>query len=376
MPRMSESALKPCSVGHRPCPESGISGRSDKPLAGPRMLCSATVPADPPSLDPIAHVVRHALLAGNTAVAVAAADAALRARPGDLVVRHLRGLAAHWPLVPAGTQLDDALALTPDSYLLHLEIAGRLWAANDAEASAAALRLSALLDYTLSPDKRHNMTGPFNGQSIRQKIVLTLNARLDLQAVLEAGSYRGETTAFLAQQVACPVRSCELIAFLCEVTRLRLDELKASGTQRAAEVTVDNMDSRAFLVRRLPELAPEAPVFIYLDAHNTEDLPVEAECAIILAYGARAVVMIDDFDVPDDPGFRTTGLREGDFVTLDDVSDVYHRFDGAFFPASSEGETGMRRGCLLLTTAPALTAVLDGLPELRRVPAALAPFQG
>ncbi len=322
---------------------------------------------DPAALDPLAQVVRHALLAGNAAVAVTAADAALRARPDDLAVRHLRGLAAHWPLVPPDTGLDAALVLGPDSYMLHLAIAGRL---------AAALRLSALLDYRLSPHKRDSMTGPFNGQFIRQKIVLTLNARLDLQAVFEAGSYRGETTAFLAQQVACPVRSCELIAFLCELTRLRLDELKASGTQRAAEVTIDNMDSRAFLVRRLPELAPERPVFIYLDAHNTEDLPVEAECAIILAYGVRAVVMIDDFDVPDDPGFRTTGLREGDFVTLDDVSDVYHRFDGAFFPASSQGETGMRRGCLLLTTAPDLTALLDGVPELRRVPPALAPFQG
>ncbi len=330
--------------------------------------------ADPPLPDPLANVVRHALLAGNAAVAVAAADAALRARPNDLAVRHLRGLAAHWSRLPRDTMLDDALALSPDSYRLHLEIAGRLWADGDQAGSATALRLSALLDYTLSPHKRDSMTGPFNGQFIRQKIVLTVNARLDLQAVFEAGSYRGETTAFLAQQVACPVRSCELIAFLCEVTRLRLDELAASGTRRAAEVTIDNMDSRAFLVRRLPELAPGRPVFIYLDAHNTEDLPVEAECAIILAYGTPAVVMIDDVDVPDDPGFRTTGLREGDFVTLDDVADVLPRFDGAFFPASSEGETGMRRGCLLLTTAPALTALLDGLPELRRVPPALIPL--
>src|SRR5689334_13216451 len=236
---MSESALKACSVGHRPCPESGIFGRPGKVAArAPAALgrhrgapCYGRRVSDSTPLDPLAQVVRHALMAGNRAVAVAAADAALRARPDDLAVHHLRGLAAHWSLVPPGTALEAVLGLSPDSYRVHLEIAGRLWAAGDAEASAAALRLSARLDYTLSPHKRDSMTGPFNGQLIRQKIVLTLNARLDLQAVFEAGSYRGETTAFLAQQVACPVRSCELIAFLCEVTRLRLDELAASGTR-------------------------------------------------------------------------------------------------------------------------------------------------
>jgi hypothetical protein len=240
--------------------------------------------------------------------------------------------------------------------------------------SGEALRLSALLDYRLSPHKRDTLGGGFNGQFIRQKIFLTLNARLDFQAVFEAGSYRGETTAFLAQQVACPVRACELIPFIHEVCRLRLEELQAAGTLRAREVSLDCMDSRAFLARRLPELAPDAPVFIYLDAHGAGDLPIEAECAIILANAVRAVIMVDDFDVPDDPPFRATGLRERDYVTLDDVADVYHRFNAAFFPASSDGETGMRRGCLVLSTDPALTAALDALPELRRVPATLVPL--
>ncbi|MBV8168510.1 MAG: hypothetical protein JO021_17075 [Alphaproteobacteria bacterium] len=318
---------------------------------------------DTPS-EPLPEAVRQALRA---------ADAALAQRPDDLAARHVRALATHWPHVPPGTTPEAALALGPESFLLHLELAGRLNAAGDGAAAAEAVRLAARLDYSLSPDKRHTLMGPFNGQFIRQKIFLTLNARLDLQAVFETGSYRGETTEFLAQQVECPVHSCELLAFIYELCRLRLDDLARSGTQRAREVTLDNMDSRAFLVRRLPELAADRPVFIYLDAHCTGDLPIEAECAIILAHAPRAVVMIDDFDVPDDPGFRPKDVRPGDFVTLDDLADVFHKFDAAFFPASSADETGMRRGSLLLTTDAALTAVLDGLPELRRVPAMFAP---
>jgi hypothetical protein len=337
------------------------------------VLCSLAVAADDTSLDPLTDAVRRALHAGDGARAVAAAETVLAAQPDNLAAHHLRALAAHAALLPPGTPLDAALRLGTESFMLHLELAGRLGAAGDAAGSAAAVRLAALLDYRLSPHKRHTLTGPFNGQFIRQKIFLTLNARLDLQAVFETGSYRGETTEFLAQQVACPVRSCELLPFIYELCRLRLDELAAAGTQRAAEVTLDNMDSRAFLVRRLPALTADAPVFVYLDAHCTGDLPIEAECAILLAQAPPAVIMIDDFDVPDDPGFRPKDVRPGDFVTLDDLADVYHRFDAAFFPASSAGETGMRRGSLLLTTAPALTACLDALPDLRRVPASLAP---
>ena len=69
-----------------------------------RAVAAAPPPPDPPR-DPLAQVVRHALLAGNPAVAVAAADAALRARPDDLLVRHLRGLAGHWSLVPTGAPI-------------------------------------------------------------------------------------------------------------------------------------------------------------------------------------------------------------------------------------------------------------------------------
>jgi hypothetical protein len=322
------------------------------------------LPSDPAS-DPLPEAVRRAL---------EVADASVAERADDLAARHVRALAAHWALIPPGTAPDAALALGPESFLLHLEVAGKLNAAGDAAAAAAAVKLAARLDYQLSPHKRHGLTGPFNGQFVRQKIFLTLNARLDLQAVFETGSYRGETTEFLAQQVACPVRTCELMPFTYELCRLRLDELAASGTQRAREVTLDFMDSRAFLVQRLPALVPDAPVFIYLDAHGYDaELPLEAECAIILAHPTPAVILIDDMDVPDDPGFRPPGTLPGDVVSLDHLADVYHRFDAAFFPASSAAETGLRKGSVLLTTAPALTALLDGLPDLRRVPAALAP---
>lgn len=326
--------------------------------------------------DRFREVVRSALAAGAASVARAAAEQALAADPDDLEAVHLRGLAAHWGLLADAVGLDQAVALDGESFKLHLELANRLVAAGRGDEAVAAVRVAALLDYLLSPHKHGTLSGPFNGQVIRQGIFLALNARLGFDSVFETGSYRGETTAFLAQQVACPVHSCELMIFICELCRLRLDALRRSGTQRAREVTLDNLDSREFLRQRLAGPPPGSsagggPVFFYLDAHGASELPVAAECAIILERRPRSVIMIDDFDVPDDPGFHPAGARPGDFVGLGDLAGVIERFDAGFFPSNSAGETGMRRGCLILTTAPDLSAVLDFMPTLRRMPAGL-----
>lgn len=319
--------------------------------------------------------IRSALATRSAAQAQELAALALAADPHDLEAAHLHGLAAHWALLGGEVGLDQALALDGESFKLHLELANRLAAAGRGDDAVAALRVGALLDYRLSPHKHATLIGPFNGQVVRQNIFLTLNARLGFAAVFETGSYRGETTEFLAQQVACPVHSCELLIFICELCRLRLDELRRSGTQRAREVTLDNLDSRVFLRQRLagPPAASAAggPLFFYLDAHCTGDLPIAEECEIILAGSPRSVVMIDDFDVPDDPGFHPADARPGDFVGLGDLVGVADRFDAGFFPSASARETGMRRGCLILTTAPDLSACLDTMPTLRRVPASM-----
>jgi hypothetical protein len=346
-------------------PAPGVSGKSGRGAGGRRWEAGVT--------SRLSEAVRSALAAHGAAQAHAAAEQALAADPSDLEAIHLRALAEHWALLADFVGLDQAVVLDTESFRLHLELANRLAAAGRSDAAATAVRVAALLDYRLSPHKRATLTGPFNGQVIRQNIFLTLNARLSFGAVFETGSYRGETTEFLAQQVACPVHSCELLTFIYELCRLRLDELRRSGTQRAREVTLDNLDSRAFLRQRLAGPPPESsagsgPLFFYLDAHCTGDLPIAAECDIILERSPRSVIMIDDFDVPDDPGFHPVDARPGDFVGFSDLVGVLDRFDAGFFPSTSAAETGMRRGCLILTTAPDLSNCLDGMAVLRRVP--------
>jgi hypothetical protein len=52
----------------------------------------------------------------------------------------------------------------------------------------------------------------------------------------------------------------------------------------------------------------DSPLFFYLDAHWNEDLPLAEEIDLIFSRSPCAVVMIDDFEVPGDPGFRRRRL--------------------------------------------------------------------
>ncbi len=61
-------------------------------------------------------------------------------------------------------------------------------------------------------------------------------------------------------------------------------------------------DSRQFLRRIATRQSCKTP-FVYLDAHWDADLPHHEELEIVVENWDRAAVMIDDFAVPDDPGY-------------------------------------------------------------------------
>jgi hypothetical protein len=124
------------------------------------------------------------------------------------------------------------------------------------------------------------------------------------------------------------------------------------------------MDSRAFL--RNLELSPDDILLFYLDAHWKEDLPLGEEVAIILEKFRNFLILIDDFQVPDDPGYRFDDYGPGKTLTLKDFSfDREERVD-IYFPACpSENETGLRRGCILLANT-SLSTRLERIRSLRR----------
>jgi hypothetical protein len=199
------------------------------------------------------------------------------------------------------------------------------------------------LDYYRFPKFAASWGGPFNGQHFRQVIFneMLLAVRFDL--IVETGTYRGTTTEYMASVSNLPVLTVEADqrAFGFARTRLR----------RFTNITMTNEDSRPFLTRLLEgdTLSGKTP-FFYLDAHWGQDLPLFDELKTIFVRCPGALIMIDDFQVPDDDLYQYDDYGAGKALTQSYIAPLVEDFGLVqFFPAArGADETGMRRGCIIL----------------------------
>jgi predicted O-methyltransferase YrrM len=207
------------------------------------------------------------------------------------------------------------------------------------------------------PDLANAWGGPFNGQEARKQIVSEVAGVMQPTAVIETGSYRGTTTAFL-RDLGAPVYTVELNAqlYFYVSRRFRRDE----------RVEVAHGDSREYLEKLAQRSnVPKARVLFYLDAHWEDDLPVQEELEMIRTVWRESVVMVDDFEVPDDPayGFDDYGPGRTLSVSCLPIEDLGYRI---FWPSTpGEEETGERRGCVVLATPDEAAERISTLTSLR-----------
>jgi hypothetical protein len=130
-------------------------------------------------------------------------------------------------------------------------------------------------------------------------------------------------------------------------------------------------DSRMELTRLFKgplENVGNASLFFYLDAHWNGDLPLAEEIEIIFGRSSNAVVMIDDFQVPDDLGYGYDDYGPGKSLNTEYIAPLTKTHGLAVFhpSAPSEEETGRRRGCAILCKAAVLGGKLQAIPLLCR----------
>jgi len=200
---------------------------------------------------------------------------------------------------------------------------------------------------------------PFNRQEARRKMVEQLIPLCGIVRFVETGAYVGNTTAYFAK-FNLPVITAESDPVHIEIATERLRPLQ-------------NVQLRAYdSVRMLRELAEEpidhaVPTLFYLDAHWQEHLPLRDELEIVLGGFANAVVLIDDFQVPDDPGYGFDNYGPGRTLNLDYLLAARTPPLAIYFPSvPSQQETGAKRGCVVVTASSALAVILDRLQQLRR----------
>jgi hypothetical protein len=229
-------------------------------------------------------------------------------------------------------------------------------------------RVLGMMDYYRHPEWRSSWGGALNGQLHRQRMVEAFIRRLPLDAIVETGTYRGTTTSYLASLSSLPIYTVEYDQ--------RTRGFASLALRRFKNVCQFGGDSRHFL-RMLasdPKLCGKTILF-YLDAHWSEDLPLFEELDIICSQWSRAVILIDDFQVPDDPGYSYDDYGIGKALDSDYIRPAVTRFGlRTFFPSlESKDETGYKRGSVTLTADPGLVEALRAMPEVRESPCESVP---
>ncbi|HEX9466335.1 MAG TPA: hypothetical protein VGB82_27370 [Alphaproteobacteria bacterium] len=189
-----------------------------------------------------------------------------------------------------------------------------------------------------------------NCQAVRQRVVESIFATAPIRCVIETGTYTGTSTAFFAK-FGVPVHSCELSPALFYVAHQRLAVHE--------NVHLYLADSRAMLRELARQVAGEF-CFFYLDAHWYADLPLGDEIRIIQEHWHDFIAMIDDFEVPGDPGYGYDryGRRR---LNYDYIADLItpSGLDVRFPCVPSSEETGARRGYVFLSAGMGALALAD-----------------
>ena len=231
-----------------------------------------------------------------------------------------------------------------------------------------------MMDYIRSPD-RGGGWGPFNGQTARQALFVDIIAKTRPHAIVETGTSLGATTELMSQ-AGLPVFTIELNPRNCGFVRARF--------WRRPNVKLLQGDSRTGL-RRLFDGAlhslSSCTVFFYLDAHWNDDLPLAEEIDIVFSRCPRAVVMIDDFEVPSDAGYGYDDYGPGKALVSGYIRPAIltHQLlafypstpSAADYPSTPLAAAGLatagrlRRGCVVLAKEACHGPVLASISLLR-----------
>ena len=205
----------------------------------------------------------------------------------------------------------------------------------------------------------------FNGQFSKHRIFDDLCAAFSFQSFVETGAHLGSTTRFLSRR-GKPVYAVEINKDSYEHAKKRL--------RNEPRVHLALGESSEFLYTLTRDTLTEADLtFFYLDAHWCEHLPLPEELNIIATHHARAVVMIDDFKVEDDPGYGYDSYHAGQRITVEFLGDELRRHGWQlFFPVLASAHDHMTtdilppRGTAVTSCDAEIIGALGQISSLRK----------
>jgi predicted O-methyltransferase YrrM len=187
---------------------------------------------------------------------------------------------------------------------------------------------------------------PFNGQAARTRAIDLLLSEFAPGAVIETGTFLGFTTRWLAEK-GVDTYTVEVSPRFRAAGRYALRDLE--------NVTMIWGDSAAAM-RHLAAGSRISKPFAYLDAHWEDDLPLNDELDCLLSTWDDALVAIDDFHVPGEPGYGYD-VYNGVPLSLEQLS-LPESATVAFPATPALEETGSRRGAVYIGQGEAASQAL------------------
>lgn len=198
-----------------------------------------------------------------------------------------------------------------------------------------------------------------HAQQGRRAVVKELFQKFGLRQAVETGTFIGNTTNYLARTFAVPVFSSELIARYHHTARRMLRQVPG--------IHLHLKDCRSFLreLAAQPEIT-STPTFFYLDAHWYDDLPLADELDIIAGSWKDYVVLVDDFEVPGDPGYAFDDYGPGKALVIEYLFPLMQKYElRAYFPTTRAAEESGGRPGYVVVAPKACAAVIGEMPLLK-----------
>jgi len=180
-------------------------------------------------------------------------------------------------------------------------------------------------------------SSPLNGQSRRWYNICILSQYLRPKFAIETGTFLGSSSHLFQGLGVEKTYSIEIVEEYATIARNRYQQMIRQGL---LEITLGS--SVDHLPKVLGGIKNEHAIIAYLDAHWHDHLPTAEEINLLIGWGGPFLAIVDDFQVPNFPGY---GFDQYGETIVGATSVPSHPDISLWIPNESElRETGAKRG--------------------------------
>lgn len=195
-----------------------------------------------------------------------------------------------------------------------------------------------------------------NGQYFRRKIVSGLLNNINFNCIIETGTEYGFSTAYFST-FNKKVISIEKSKPLFYLAKKKLENFKNIHLILNDSKNIENILNQN-------QIDKDSQIFFYLDAHSENDYPLLKELEFITSNYKKNLILIDDFQVPNDDGYGYDSFN-GKKLNFKLIKNSLFGKNFIYFPKiSSKVETGRLRGYVLITNYEEAKNKLDKMNEI------------